>query len=81
MFILLKVILNIFESKELQELSIFFRFVKPTSLSTFKQHQGSVNKVAWSPHNSELFASCSDDCSVIIWNTEVNNELFIFLFF
>jgi len=46
----------------------------PTSLSTFKQHQGSVNKVAWSPHNSELFASCSDDCSVIIWNTEVINE-------
>ncbi|CAG8458226.1 16173_t:CDS:10 [Funneliformis caledonium] len=47
---------------------------KMKSVFSSSQHQRSVNKVAWSPHNSGLFASCSDDCSVIIWNTEVINK-------
>lgn len=29
--------------------------------------QGSVNSVAWHPHNDRLFASCSDDHTIRIW--------------
>jgi WD repeat-containing protein 26 len=28
---------------------------------------GSVNSVAWHPRNKRMFASCSDDCTVRIW--------------
>ncbi|CAG8753013.1 2076_t:CDS:10, partial [Gigaspora margarita] len=31
------------------------------SLKTFKKHDKRVNKVMWSPHSSDTFASCSDD--------------------
>jgi WD40 repeat protein len=29
--------------------------------------RGSVNSVAWNPQNERLFASCSDDCTIRIW--------------
>ncbi|KAF9246442.1 WD40-repeat-containing domain protein [Melanogaster broomeanus] len=28
---------------------------------------GSVNSVAWNPQNERMFASCSDDCTIRIW--------------
>ncbi|KAI0273432.1 WD40 repeat-like protein [Gloeopeniophorella convolvens] len=28
---------------------------------------GSVNSVAWNPRNMQMFASCSDDCSIRLW--------------
>lgn len=28
---------------------------------------GSVNSVAWNPHNERMFASCSDDSTIRIW--------------
>jgi len=28
---------------------------------------GSVNCVAWNPRNERMFASCSDDCTIRIW--------------
>ncbi|CAJ0641699.1 19_t:CDS:10, partial [Entrophospora sp. SA101] len=42
----------------------------PYPLHTFKKHIGGVNKVSWSPHIKSIFASCSDDNTVIIWNSE-----------
>ena len=29
--------------------------------------EGSVNSVAWNPKNEEMFASCSDDHTIRIW--------------
>lgn len=40
------------------------------SLKTFKKHDKRVNKVMWSPHSSDTFASCSDDSLVILWNAK-----------
>ncbi|RGB24458.1 WD40-repeat-containing domain protein [Rhizophagus diaphanus] len=65
---------GIIEWWDTRKMKNVFKNSEPSSLSTFKQHQSSVNKVSWSPHNNELFASCSDDCSVIIWNTEGINK-------
>lgn len=31
--------------------------------------QGSVNTVAWNPRNERMFASCSDDNTIRIWET------------
>jgi sugar lactone lactonase YvrE len=31
--------------------------------------QGSVNSVAWNPRNERMFASCSDDHTIRIWET------------
>ncbi|XP_021341569.1 coronin-1A-like isoform X2 [Mizuhopecten yessoensis] len=31
-------------------------------------HQSAVLDIAWCPHNDNLIASASDDCSVMIWN-------------
>jgi WD repeat-containing protein 26 len=28
---------------------------------------GSVNSVAWNPRNTQMFASCSDDCTIRLW--------------
>ncbi|KAI0053876.1 WD40 repeat-like protein [Auriscalpium vulgare] len=28
---------------------------------------GSVNSVAWNPRNKQMFASCSDDCTIRLW--------------
>jgi WD40 repeat protein len=28
---------------------------------------GSVNSVAWNPRNAQMFASCSDDCTIRLW--------------
>jgi len=28
---------------------------------------GSVNSVAWNPRNTRMFASCSDDCTIRLW--------------
>ncbi|PKC06620.1 WD40 repeat-like protein [Rhizophagus irregularis] len=64
---------GIIEWWDTRKMKNVFKNSEPSPLSTFKQHQSSVNKVSWSPHNNELFASCSDDCSVIIWNTEARN--------
>ncbi|KAG2020064.1 WD repeat-containing protein [Coprinopsis cinerea AmutBmut pab1-1] len=39
-----------------------------TLLEVLSGHgQGSVNSVAWHPHNERLFASCSDDHTIRIW--------------
>ena len=31
--------------------------------------EGSVNSVAWNPTNESMFASCSDDHTIRIWET------------
>lgn len=31
--------------------------------------KGSVNSVAWNPRNERMFASCSDDHTIRIWET------------
>ena len=33
---------------------------------------GSVNCVAWNPRNEHMFASCSDDHTIRIWETSLN---------
>lgn len=30
---------------------------------------GSVNSVAWNPRNAQMFASCSDDCTIRLWES------------
>ena len=39
-----------------------------TLLETLPGHgEGSVNSVAWNPVNERMFASCSDDHTIRIW--------------
>ncbi|CAG8616420.1 11214_t:CDS:10 [Paraglomus occultum] len=42
----------------------------PIPMGTLKVHTDRVNKVEWSPHHPYVFASCSDDKSVVICNCE-----------
>ncbi|CAG8621482.1 1052_t:CDS:10 [Paraglomus brasilianum] len=42
----------------------------PIPMGTLKVHTDRVNKVEWSPHHDYIFASCSDDKSVVICNSE-----------
>jgi WD repeat-containing protein 26 len=32
---------------------------------------GSVNSVAWNPRNTQMFASCSDDFTIRLWEPSV----------
>ncbi|XP_008328545.1 fizzy-related protein homolog isoform X2 [Cynoglossus semilaevis] len=43
----------------------------PMPLQTFKEHQGAVKAIAWSPHQRSLLASGggSADCSIRIWSS------------
>jgi WD40 repeat protein len=37
--------------------------------------EGSVNSVAWNPRNERMFASCSDDHTIRIWETPPPNMM------
>jgi hypothetical protein len=37
--------------------------------------EGSVNSVAWNPRNEKMFASCSDDHTIRIWESPVTVEI------
>ncbi|KAJ1915316.1 hypothetical protein IWQ60_008481 [Tieghemiomyces parasiticus] len=46
-------------------------------VANIKAHSGTVNTIAWSPANTNLFATASDDKTVKLWNAEYsrNNTL------
>ena len=35
---------------------------------------GSVNSVAWNPRNTQMFASCSDDFTIRLWEPSVDTK-------
>ncbi|KAI9458264.1 WD40 repeat-like protein [Russula earlei] len=35
---------------------------------------GSVNSVAWNPRNTQMFASCSDDCTIRLWEPSAGDR-------
>ncbi|KAI8373646.1 WD40-repeat-containing domain protein [Choanephora cucurbitarum] len=52
---------------------IFHTTVTPTGISTdnvaFREHKSSVEDLQWSPTENNVFASCSSDQTVKIWDT------------
>ena len=35
---------------------------------------GSVNSVAWNPRNTQMFASCSDDFTIRLWEPSADSK-------
>jgi WD40 repeat protein len=48
---------------------------RATPLDVLTGHgSGSVNCVAWNPRNTQLLASCSDDCTVRLWEPSADTK-------
>lgn len=40
-----------------------------------KGHSGKVADIAWNPHYRSILASCSDDKTVRVWDTNSNEQI------
>lgn len=53
---------------------IYYDIELDTPIKTYNAHKEDVNAVRWNPDKT-LFASCSDDQSIKIWNEESDNSI------